>query len=772
MKAIFQIRAFQRVIIFLSALFLTVSFSWTQRSAVVTPENFRNPPKIFRPVSGRDGPLPSGNLISEINTTLNIYGFGGYMFSPGKEGYLGQAYFDSLKVFLDYLDKTGHTAVFYDEVGFPSGSANKTIPSRYYRKELVKIEETVSGPALYRKEMPDEGWLMAVVAMNAEDKRRINITNLVKDKRLEWDVPQGQWKVMIFNCVTTKSSNLNLLMINYNSMCDPLNQEAVEWFINTVYEPHAEQIGSYFGNTIRMSFFDDVGIFSNDRTWAVDFNEKFRERTGKDPELFYPALWYNIGPETEAARVAFFDTRAEMLADGFPKILAEWGRKHNLNVAGHPPGNYEMQPVDMNGDPFKFYRALPIPLADVIFDYPHGRPGFKLISDGGDYYDKPIIAAETFNAFVPGGLRDGYRRAMELYIRGINLFVGANMGLGKWPFSRKKVTDTAIIGGPSGYAEWAGRCALLLQGGRRVSEIAILYPIASLEAFYYFDHPDIKERIFPSMVPNAGNFVPPETDYQAVGEILLNQVHRDFTFIHPDIFLSEKISINGRTLTLENITNRQNYGVLIIPGGNVISLKVLMKIRDYYNAGGYVIATTMLPSKAAELPADASEACENDKKVQNIVKEIFGIDPLKKAEEEVSEIRTSAGGGKAVFVGKPDANKLSSVFSKLDIAPDVEFEDNPQPLSGDGVFSFVHKIKDGFDIYFFANSSDNKINTCARLRGKIKPEIWDPYSGEIMKIKDVRYVREHRKIYTKFNLKLDDVKSVFVVAKHNKNNEN
>lgn len=737
-----------------------------QKSKVITPENFKNPPQIFRPVSGSDGSLPAGNLIRELNTTLNTHGFGGYMFAPGRSGYLGKAYFDTLKVFLDYIRNTGHTAVFYDEVGFPSGSANKTVPSKYYRKQLIKIEEEVSGPAVFKKEMPADGWLMAVVAMNSQNSERINLTPFVKDYQLIWDAPSGQWKIMMFICVTTRASGGGIMAINYNSMADPLDPEAVQWFINTVYEPHAREVGKYFGNTIRMSFFDDVGIFSNDRTWAADFNKKFMERTGKDPAIYYPALWYDIGPETEAARYAFFDTRAEMLADGFPKILTEWGKEHNLPVAGHPPGNYEMQPVDMNADPFKFYRAQPIPLADVIFDYPHGRPGFKVISDGGDYYDKPVIAAETFNTFVPGGLKDGYRRAMELYIRGINLFVGANMGMGRWPFSKKRIIDTAIIGGPSGYAEWAGRCSMLLQGGRRVSGIAILYPIASLEAFYYFGHPDLKERIFPSPVPYAGNFVPPETDYQFVGEMLLNQVHRDFTFIHPDILLSDKITIKGNSLNLENEINRQSYKVLIMPGERVISLKTLLKIQDYYTAGGTVIATTLLPSKAAELPADDKEALENDNKIQTIILDMFGIDPTKPMPEEISEIKESAGGGRAVFIGRPDAVKLSAVLDRLEISPDVAFEGNPQPGSANGAFSFVHKVKEGKSIYFFANSSDDEVNTYVSARGRFKPELWDPYTGETTKLKDVRYIRKHGEIYTRFPLNLDPVKSVFIISRN------
>jgi hypothetical protein len=124
---------------------------------------------------------------------------------------------------------------------------------------------------------------------------------------------------------------------------------------------------------------------------------------------------------TDAARAAFFDTRAELLADGFPKVVADWGLRNKIDVSGHCPGNYDPQPVDMNGDPFKFYRDIPVPMVDVIFAYPTGRDGFKLVSDGAEYYDKPVVAGEVFNSFAPAGKKEGYRRIMELYTRGITV---------------------------------------------------------------------------------------------------------------------------------------------------------------------------------------------------------------------------------------------------------------------------------------------------------------------------------------------------------------
>lgn len=62
----------------------------------------------------------------------------------------------------------------------------------------------------------------------------------------------------------------------------------------------------------------------------------------------------------------------------------------------------------MNGDSFKFYRAQPIPMVNVIFSYPTGWDGFKLVSDGADFYNKPIVAAETLTTFSPAGLYQKY----------------------------------------------------------------------------------------------------------------------------------------------------------------------------------------------------------------------------------------------------------------------------------------------------------------------------------------------------------------------------
>jgi hypothetical protein len=800
-----------------TSLFLIIPAAFAQKFAVVTEANFKDPPADYRPIAqfggaGGSGGFSGGNLIDRLKAVYDL-GYGGVMFAPSaprssggsafgsgglpalrhaigpqpqgpydspwlepaipgfntvnlsgfgtagtsargaragaaampatgveqtpqpqEPGYLSQEYFEQVKQIMAYSKERGRHTIFYDEVGYPSGIANHTAPKELRRRLVEKTEETITGPKEYTKTLPSEGVLMAVVAMNKKTSERVNLTPLVKQKSVTWKAPAGDWKIMVFNCVPAASSGSG---VDYGGAVDYLDPDAVKWFLDTVYEPHYRQLGEYFGNVLNQTFFDDVGIYNEEKTWTYKFNEKFKARFGKDPAIYYPALWEDIGPETEAARVALFDTRAEMLADGFPKVLTDWGAKHNLSVGGHPPGNYDIGPVDMDGDPFKYFRAQPIPMADSL-DY--GRPGFKLIGDSGDLYDKPVVASETFNGFQPAAQPKGYRKLMELYIRGITKPIGTSgSALATW-------------------ADWLGRCSIMLQGGRRISEIAIFYPIAALEAFYRFDAPE-----YPAS-KQSGTFVPYDTDYLAIGEMLLNEVHRDYTLMHPDILVSEKVKVSGASLNLNNQVNRQSYKLLILPGERVISLKALQKIKSYYDAGGTVLATSLLPSKAAELAGNENLTLANDLKVQTIVKEMFGIDSSKPMPEGISAIRKNTKGGRAVFIRKPAADVLTQTIDKLELGADVYIQNNPTPTGGYGVFSYVHKNKEGRDIYFFANSSTDNVDTFAEVRGRIQPQLWNPHTGEVTQITKVEYVKKDGRDYTRFPLNVKPVSSIFVVG--------
>ncbi len=113
---------------------------------------------------------------------------------------------------------------------------------------------------------------------------------------LKWNVPSGKWKIMLFNCV-----------IDGNPLADYLNPEAVSHFTKMVHDVYYEHFKDYFGTVIYGTFFDEPSMYRADfRMWTDRFNEKFKEKYGFNPVTMYPAMWYDIGPETESARNYLF----------------------------------------------------------------------------------------------------------------------------------------------------------------------------------------------------------------------------------------------------------------------------------------------------------------------------------------------------------------------------------------------------------------------------------------------------------------------------------
>jgi len=698
--------------------------------------NFKTPPNEFKPMPfwHINGEMTDEGITKQIDDAKNKANFSGVTVLPVSSTlpkFLSEGFFEKFDKILKTAKDHDLNVILYDDSGFPSGNAGGLMEEKFPEsllKNLNKEEHDVVGPRSYKCETPKN--MMAAVAMNTETLERINLRPFIVANICTWQVPKGNWKLMFFYTKMAEYHKKDMLV-------DFMDTLAVKNFFSLTYDQYAKRFKPYFGNTIQMTFFDDVGFWRLQRAWTPGFNDKFKALYSYDPELYYPALWYDIGESTARARIHFFNTRAELLAEGYPRLASEWATKQGLKTTGHPPGNYDPQPVDMNGDIFKFYRHQHIPLADLIIGYGYGRDGFKLISSTADYYDKPITATEIY-----GALRDSifdskmlYRALLEIQARGINFVIPHGM----W-YNPAKVEipplvssyNPKVAGHLFDYSNYVGRSCMLLQGGKKVSEIAILYPIQSLQANYHFDSPLNKRN---------GHWVYPESDYLKVGDILSNELRQDFTFVHPDFLTEPKYKLVKNTILLDNKENSQTYRTIIIPGSTTISLATLQKIKQFYDNGGCVIATTLLPTSSVE-------EGKNDE-VNSIIKDIFGKDLTGSSTKN---------GGKSFFIKSPDALELKKVLNN----PDVVFEDLPNTGFEKGCFSYLHKVKEGKDIYFFANSSDTTISTKVTLQGNKKLSIWNPHTGAITAFKQVE--KKGTKNTSRYYLEVPPLQAVFWIS--------
>ncbi|RYD48626.1 MAG: hypothetical protein EOP85_03190, partial [Verrucomicrobiaceae bacterium] len=515
--------------------------------------------------------------------------------------YLTNSYFDVYATAVSKAKELGMNLCIYDEYGFPSGSAGASNGDGIPRfanafpndtiKRLDKSEQTITGPVAYQRTLP-AGAVMACVAMNTATKERVDVSAGINGTTLVWNAPAGNWKVMIFVCVKDGDPNV-----------DYLDPEACDKYIQMTHQPYFDRFGADFGKekTIDGVFFDETTMYrANGRMWTGKFNEKFQAKYGFNPATIYPALWYDIGTDTQAARNHLFGLRAELYADGYAKRVQDWCRSQgDIPATGHQDQEEIVNPCNVSGDLMKCFRGQDVPGIDKIGGNRPAEKFYKIVSSAANNYDKENVMSETYGDMGNISYDTMYHVLLDQYTKGVNTIIPHAV----W-YNNSSVTflpelswrNPLYASGLAAYNQAAGRMNVLLQGkARHVADIALLYPMATLQGGNVLDGP---------LGYYEGGIAIPEADYVDVSVILSDTLNRDFTFIHPEI-LDEKISVEGARLDMENTMNREQFKVFIMPGQTTISWSNLQKIKQFYDNGGKVIATKSLPSKSAEFGHDS-----------------------------------------------------------------------------------------------------------------------------------------------------------------------
>ena len=702
-------------------------------------QEFANPPLRYatRPLwFWNNTTVTEQGIAEQMQQARDKCGYGGFGILPfGKDfkpEYLTENYFKVYGAALKKAQELGMTLCIYDEYGFPSGSVGATHGDGVRRfankyptdtiKRLDKYEQEVTGPGTYSGEIPG-GRLMSIVAMEMETKDRVDLMGMAQGGEVTWPVPEGNWRIMTFVCVEDGDPNV-----------DYLDPQAVSRFVDMTHQQYYNHFKEYFGNTIDGTFHDEPTMYrAQGRMWTGEFNEKFKVRHGFEPAPYYPALWYDIGPETQAARNYLFGFRTELYATAFPKVIQEWSQKHGIAATGHQDQEEVVNPVSVAGDLMKCFKYQDIPGVDKIGGARPAERFYKVISSAAYNWDKALVMSETYGAMGDISWDTIYHVAMEQYTKGINQLIPHAVWYDDARVAFKPELswrDGKYADGLLPYNRYMSRLNLMLQNhGRHVADIAVLYPIATLQAGHHLDG----ELGF-----YKGGVAIPEADYVDVGELLATQLGRDYTFLHPEV-LDQKCDIEGDTLKLNNPVNHERYKVMVVPGHETINWSNLKKIKAFYDHGGKVVATGTLPSKSAEFGHD-----------QDVVNTIEAMFPSGKARAGQS------GPGMAVFLENPTADSLRDTLDSMLDVYDVEFEVGKE-------LRYIHKIKDGMHRYFLANLGEIAVSTWVELRGSRRPEVWNPHTGSISTPEYMHEKREATEI-TRVKIELLPLESIFIVS--------
>ena len=710
---------------------------------------FPDPPFAFhtRPLWFWNGPLTPEETRAMMQRGRDEDGYAGFSILPAPgmtPAFMTPQFLEQYRIALDIAAELGLKMCLYDEFWFPSGSAGGLLPAQYPQalsRRLDLAETLFHGPGTAVLPLPP-GDLMGAVAMEQASLERLDVSEFVQGSTLEWDAPSGDWRVMIFTCVIDEKREL----------VDYLDPARVALFVDLTYGAYFRAFPEHFGTTIDSAFYDEPTLYRVEgaRNWTEQFNDKFCAAHGYSPVLLYPVLWHDIGPETAAARNALFGFRAELFSRGFVRTLNDWSEAHGLCLTGHVDQEEVVNPVGVSGDLIKIFEHQDIPGVDQISWFGRGSKTYKVVSSAAYNYDKPLVMAECYGAVTGMPALDLYREAMDLFVKGVNWMVPHAV----WYDPATLVFEPELsyrhpVYGPKlpAYNRFMARLHWLLQRGRHVADVAVLYPIAALQGGYFFSDLDVY----------TGGATPLEADYLEIGEMLATEVRCDFTFLHPEV-LAGRCKVQGGRLHLENTHNSEEYQVVVLPGSETVSAGSIARLRQFWEQGGTVIGTTRLPDRAAEFGGDAA--------VQADVRALFGPSP-----GPVAHVGT--GGGRAYFLAAPEAASLSAALDDASLVRDVRV-DAPTGLPG-GHFGCLHKVIEGaagdkeaagsptIDIYFLANASDVPVEALLHLRGSKQLEQWDPESGR-QSVLSASIAALKGEAVTVCPITLDPVSSTFLVG--------
>jgi hypothetical protein len=709
-------------------------------------KDFANPPQRFWPRPlwfWNDTPVTSGTVRDQMRLARERCKYGGFGILPfGKRfapAYLSDEYFDVYGAALEEAKKLGLILSLYDEYGFPSGSAgsrNSSDKSLFAQqwpdltiKRLDKHEWEITGPARFETNLPS-GQPAAVVAMNTATMTRLELSDTVREGRLDWTAPAGTWKIMAFVCVK-----------DGDPICDYLDPEATDRFIQITHQAYYDRFSEHFGTTIDSTFFDEPTLYrAAGRTWTDKFNQKFQARHGFDPRPYYPALWYDIGPETQAARNYLFGFRTELYAAGFTKRIQDWCTAHGIAATGHQDQEEVVNPVSVSGDLMKCFQYLDIPGIDKIGGDRPAERFYKVVSSAAYNWDRSLVMSETYGAMGDLSWDAIYTVCMEQYTKGINLLIPHAV----WYDDKNVAFKPELSWRHPRYAErlpefntYVARLNVMLQNeASHVADIAVLYPIATLQGSHHLDGP---------LGHYKGGVAVPEADYVDVGELLAVNIGRDYTFLHPEV-LEQKCRIEGKHLILTNRVHPARFSVLILPGHKTIHWSTLKKIQEFSDQGGNVIATGQLPSKSAEFG--------HDEDVERAIGAMFG--DIKADAQAPFVTRRNDRGGCAIRLAKLSEEALRGA---LDTArPDFDVSFAPGTA-----LRYIHKTSNGRHLFFLANLNPGLTESLVTIRGHHDLKAWDPHTGSIGAV-DFRHVTRMGTDFTEIHLKLRCLKSVFLLT--------
>jgi len=645
-----------------------------------------------------------------------------------KVPYLSKEWFEKVKFVVKKAKKIDLDIWVYDEMNWPSGTAERQVLKKYphlSQKYLEMVVLNVQGPLFTFLEATDDRYIntgnskpIAAYACSTEEfengiENLIDLTpNLSFDAIIPWEAPPGDWRMLYF------------LEKEADYYIDALNPESTKRFLEITHEQYKNAVGDDF-STIVPGFYTDepamhyyhVGMNNYIIPWSKYMFKIFRERRGYDLKPYLPALFTQMGDKTAQIRHDFWSALTEQYSESYYQQIRDWCDENKVIFTGHLLGEEWMRMhARCEGNIFKHLKHMHLTGVDHLYPVigsekaPDQHVALKLASSAAHHFGSARLLCESMGGtYWDCSLERMKWIANWEYVLGVTIFNNHGYhysieGERKRDWPPSQFYHHTWWKYYRHFTEYMARLGHLLSGGKHVAKILILYPIDTYWTNY---RPQESDQI--------GEVI--EQDFNYLTDVLL-RMHFDFDYSDEDI-LADAIIKDGK-ITIRD----EAYELLILPPLTHLKSKTFKKLQEFVQNGGKIIASTLIPI----------ELLGNNQVIDSAqITKLFGVEPKKLLQEfqnganlnvltESDSKNVHIITGKGLFKERPQ-EKLRALIESC-ITPDIT-------INNENVF-YLHRVKDEFDLYFF-------VNTLQEDQGEVEitfekngiPELWNANTGKI-----------------------------------------
>jgi hypothetical protein len=434
-----------------------------------------------------------------------------------------------------------------------------------------------TGPGACRFALPPA--LVSIVAADSTN-RVIDLRPHAALATLTWTPPPGRWRIHWVYAQPNRSS------------IDPMHPHSGAAMIEKFFQPFEDRNPGEAGKGLNFFFSDELNFGLKGWLWNASFPAEFRQRKGYDivPEL--PALFHDLGPRTPKVRLDYSDVMVALEEENYFRPLFDWHHQRGM-LYGCDHGGRGRDVVEF-GDYFRTQRWMSAPGAD--------QPGLradvvknKVASSIAHLYERQRTWLE---GYYGSGWGTSTAQLAEATWR--NFAMGQNLltlhglyytTLGGWwewapPCNHFRMPYWAHL---AAFLKASERMSYLLSQGHHRADVAILYPVASMEAG--LGGPESVKSAF-----DAANH--------------LYEQGLDFDFI--DFESLARAQIVGGELRVAG----EAYRALVLPAMRAVRHSTIEKALAFHRAKGLVAALGALPEASDRVGA-------GDPELDAAVREIF-----------------------------------------------------------------------------------------------------------------------------------------------------